>query len=268
MVGGSAARSALLRMQTRHADLRTYRDFLSDCGPGTHVQTKQGVAQLLYQIVRGFASPVRAGQDTARGTLRSRARRLPRVVSTGMASVRGSGPSARSWRATYGPPVYGHRSDDLSQTADGSRARPLRGLLLVILLGVGTHASKQSLGPLEPTLHAAGMGPLGFGALTVVPGIASIVLPTVWGAAWAKRAPLVLVLSPLAQLMAQTLLVTGLSPMADGWLAASAITLGLFLFSLGRAGIAVAQHSMLARTFTTNPLHLPLPLNPTPTPIS
>ena len=73
-----------------------------------------------------------------------------------------------------------------------------------------------------------------------------------WGAAWAKRAPLVLVLSPLAQLMAQTLLVTGLSPMADGWLAASAITLGLFLFSLGRAGIAVAQHSMLARTFTTN----------------
>ena len=40
--------------------------------------------------------------------------------------------------------------------------------------------------------------------------------------------------------------------MADGWLAASAITLGLFLFSLGRAGIAVAQHSMLARTFTTN----------------
>ena len=97
-----------------------------------------------------------------------------------MASVRGSGPSARSWRATYGPPVYGHRSDDLSQTADGSRSRPLRGLLLVILLGVGTHASKQSLGPLEPTLHAFGMGPLGFGALTVVPGIASIVLPTVW----------------------------------------------------------------------------------------
>ena len=191
MVGGSAARSALLRMQTRHADLRTYRDFLSDCGPGTHVQTKQGVAQLLYQIVRGFASPVRAGQDTAvpfdlapgvfhSGTLRSRARRLPRVVSTGMASVRGSGPSARSWRATYGPPVYGHRSDDLSQTADGSGSRPLRGLLLVILLGVGTHASKQSLGPLEPTLHAAGMGPLGFGALSVVPGIASIVLPTVW----------------------------------------------------------------------------------------
>ena len=73
-----------------------------------------------------------------------------------------------------------------------------------------------------------------------------------WGAAWAKRAPLVLVLSPLAQLMAQTLLVTGLSPMADGLLAASAITLGLFFFSLGRAGIAVAQHSMLARTFTTN----------------
>jgi hypothetical protein len=48
------------------------------------------------------------------------------------------------------------------------------------LLGVGTHASKQSLGPLEPTLHAFGMGPLGFGALNVVPGIASIVLPTVW----------------------------------------------------------------------------------------
>ena len=204
----------------------------------------------------------------------------------------------RSWRATYGPPVYGHRSDDLSQTArDDRRPRPLRGLLLVILLGLGTHASKQSLGPLEPTLHAAGMGPLGFGALTVVPGIASIVLPTVWGAAWAKRAPFVLVLSPLAQLVAQvaprrawhqpepggidprrkpspiprakqappgprprpnptlpgasprfrprpnltpnpnpnqTLLVTGLSPMADGWLSASALTLGLLLFSLGR----------------------------------
>ena len=120
-----------------------------------------------------------------------------------MASVR-SGPSVRSWRATYGPPVYGHRSDDLSQTArDDRRPRPLRGLLLVILLGLGTHASKQSLGPLEPTLHAAGMGPLGFGALTVVPGVASIVLPTVWGAAWAKRAPFVLVLSPLAQLVAQ-----------------------------------------------------------------
>ena len=32
----------------------------------------------------------------------------------------------------------------------------------------------------------------------------------------------------------QTLLVTGLSPMADGWLSASALTLGLLLFSLGR----------------------------------
>ena len=40
--------------------------------------------------------------------------------------------------------------------------------------------------------------------------------------------------------------------MIDGWLAASALTLGLLLFSLGRAGIAVAQHAMLARTFTTN----------------
>ena len=58
----------------------------------------------------------------------------------------------RSWRTTWGyPPSYGHRSDNL-------RPRPLRGLLLIIMLGLGTHASKQSLGPLEPTLHAAGEG--------------------------------------------------------------------------------------------------------------
>lgn len=159
------------------------------------------------------------------------------------------GPSVRSWRTTYGPPTYGHRSDNL-------KPRPVHGLLLIILLGMGTHASKQSLGPLEPTLQQAGMGPVTFGALTVVPGIASVVLPTVWGAAWAHHAPVVLLLSPLAQLVAQTLLATGLSLRAsastDGWTAAAAIVLGLLLFSLGRAGIAVAQHAMLARTFTTN----------------
>lgn len=121
---------------------------------------------------------------------------------------------------------------------------------------MGTHASKQSLGPLEPTLQQAGLGPVTFGALTVVPGIASVVLPTVWGAAWAHHAPVVLLLSPLAQLVAQTMLAVGLSlrasASADGWAAAVAIILGLMLFSLGRAGIAVAQHAMLARTFTAN----------------
>ena len=62
-----------------------------------------------------------------------------------------------------------------------------------------------------------------------------------------------LLLSPLAQLVAQTLLAMGLSlrasASAESWTAAVAIILGLMLFSLGRAGIAVAQHAMLASSF-------------------
>ena len=49
------------------------------------------------------------------------------------------GPSVRSWRNTYGPPV-GVRRDNLAP-------RPLRGLLLIILLGFGTHASTEYLTP-------------------------------------------------------------------------------------------------------------------------
>lgn len=154
------------------------------------------------------------------------------------------------------------RVDHFYDRADRVLALPsvvLRGagslvsLLLVVTMGLGAHASKQSLGPMEPALRSMGVGPVVFGALTVVPGLASVLMPSVWGAAWRRHAPAVLLLSPVAQLAAQLLLAGGIAAHnADSGLAAPLIGGGLVLFSLGRAGIAVAQHATLAFEFSLN----------------
>jgi hypothetical protein len=142
-------------------------------------------------------------------------------------------------------------------TGDGiagqDQSRPLRSLGLVLLLGVGAHSSKQSLGPLEPSLSAMGVGPIGFAVLTITPGVAAMVMPLAWGAAWTLHARFVLRGSPLLQLCAQALLVCGVllhnTTNTVPILTASVLVCGLILFSIGRAGLAIAQHATLARLY-------------------
>lgn len=136
------------------------------------------------------------------------------------------------------------------------QSRPLRSLGLVLILGVGAHSSKQALGPLEPSLSAMGVGPVGFAILTITPSVAAMVMPLAWGAAWTMHARLVLRGSPLLQLCAQALLVcgvllhtvTGAVPV----LTACVLVCGLVFFSIGRAGLAIAQHATLARLYKSH----------------
>jgi len=145
-------------------------------------------------------------------------------------------------------------------TGDGlpgsDQAHPLTSLALVLVLGVGAHASKQALGPLEPSLSAMGVGPIGFAILTITPGLAAMVMPLAWGAAWTMHARLVLRASPLLQLMAQVLLAGGVAlrtwNVAAPLLTGAVLVSGLVLFSIGRAGLAVAQHATLARLYRSH----------------
>ncbi len=160
-------------------------------------------------------------------------------------------PGHRSWRGTYGYGRIESQQKGLCPCSPFS-GEQLCGLVLVIGMGIGAHATKRSLGPMEPALVRMGVGPVSFGFLTVVPGLASVLLPTVWGEAWARHARHVLLLSPLAQLAAQALLAGGAYLLATSHssLAPFVLGVGMVLFSVGRAGIAVAQHATLARLFT------------------
>ena len=58
---------------------------------------------------------------------------------------------------------------------------------LILLLGVGAHATKLSLGPAEPGLKKAGLSPMAFALVSVVPALGQIVTPALWGSLHARR---------------------------------------------------------------------------------
>ena len=55
---------------------------------------------------------------------------------------------------------------------------------LVVLLGVGAHATQHALAPIQPALEDSGLSPLGYAAVTLVPTLGQLITPALWGVAY------------------------------------------------------------------------------------
>ena len=84
-------------------------------------------------------------------------------------------------------------------------------ILLAVVLGVGVHSSKESLGPAEPALeNALGIGPVLYACLVIAPTALSLITPMLWGALWDRHASLVLLGAPLGELSGAAAIALGL----------------------------------------------------------
>eukprot|EP00931_Biecheleriopsis_adriatica_P046076 TRINITY_DN2643_c0_g1_i3.p1 TRINITY_DN2643_c0_g1~~TRINITY_DN2643_c0_g1_i3.p1 ORF type:complete len:442 (-),score=48.46 TRINITY_DN2643_c0_g1_i3:232-1557(-) len=120
----------------------------------------------------------------------------------------------------------------------------------ILLLGLGSHASKNALAPVEPALRALGLSPIGYAFITAAPVLGAVVMPTIWGSWFARYERWVLVIVPSGVFLGQLCLSAGLLLCAYNSQAAffgPLLALGFILFSLSHAGIGVVQHSALAQ---------------------
>ena len=136
------------------------------------------------------------------------------------------------WKAIGRPQVT---FDDLSIDAMAAASHPstpytqlsepppdLRALYLVplvVLLGVGAHATQHALAPIQPALEDSGLSPLGYAAVTLVPTLGQLITPALWGVAYGRRARAVLRAAPFGLLGGQCcicLLYTSPSPRDRG----------------------------------------------------
>lgn len=126
----------------------------------------------------------------------------------------------------------------------------IRSVLLVLLIGLGSHSSKNALAPAAPFLEAQGMSPLLYSLVAASPQLGAIVAPMLWGMAYTWSHRLVQLLVPLGDFCGQLVLAVGIA-MVDSKtsLVASQVTLtcGLVIFSVARAGVGVVQHAAMAR---------------------
>ena len=123
--------------------------------------------------------------------------------------------------------------------------------LLVLLFAVGAHASGHALMPLAPALEHAGVSPMAYALMTLVPTVGQIVLPAVWGATFSQFPRATMVLAPTGLMLGQMLMAAGLwrRQESDGEWGASTVTLlgiGTLIYSACRAGIGVLQHTAMA----------------------
>ena len=122
-----------------------------------------------------------------------------------------------------------------------------RTILLAVLLGIGVHAEKESLGPAEPALEALGLGPFAYSLLTVAPVALGLATPVLWGFVWDRWSRWVLIGAPLGELIGALLVAAGLvlikSPTDSHTLAALCLGGGLLCMSACRAGISIAEFS-------------------------
>lgn len=152
---------------------------------------------------------------------------------------------------------------DYVALADGTDGAPSRWRLvpLVLGMGLGGHAATQAFTAAEPALHEAGLSPMQFSALSLAPHLASLLMPTVWGDAFARSATRVLVLAPALMLAGQTLIAAGLLRNAHGPADGTGleefglIGLGFLAFSTSRAGLAVVQYAALLLYVSSTLLH-------------
>ena len=152
--------------------------------------------------------------------------------------------AARDWRpesTTDYAAMEDHDYDDLPN--------PLWSVLLCVCLGVGVHASKEALVPSEPALEQLGLGPLLYAALTLMPIALGILSPLLWGVLWDKNVRWVLIGAPIGELAGQTFVAAGLHVLKSGnaMLAGCCLVLGLLMSSACRAGITIAEFSIIGR---------------------
>ena len=120
-------------------------------------------------------------------------------------------------------------------------------ITLAIVLGVGVHSSKESLGPAEPALESAlGIGPVVYAMLTIAPTALSLVTPMLWGALWTHHANYVLIGAPFGELFGAASIGLGLHILvreegSNGLLTLVLCAGGLVVGSACRAGISVAE---------------------------
>ena len=125
---------------------------------------------------------------------------------------------------------------------------------LVVLLGVGAHATQHALAPIQPALEDSGLSPLGYAAVTLVPTLGQLITPALWGVAYGRRARAVLRAAPFGLLGGQCCIAAGLAVRkavgtdgAAAWVVSTLVVLGTAIFSVSRAGLSVCQHATLAR---------------------
>ncbi|KAL1498458.1 hypothetical protein AB1Y20_013783 [Prymnesium parvum] len=141
--------------------------------------------------------------------------------------------------------------------ADAPSRPPPRALTLVLAvgIGIGSHFSKESLAPAEPALEHLGMNAIAYALLCVAPILMGVATPLLWGAVWDRSHRWVVLLAPLGEGAGAALIALGLrlfvraaSPLAD-----SLILAGLCASSVCKAGVAIAQFSLVGRACADQP---------------
>ncbi|CAK9088243.1 unnamed protein product [Durusdinium trenchii] len=141
-------------------------------------------------------------------------------------------------------------SEDGCETHCWSQGADVPCVLLVLLIGLGSHSSKNALAPAAPFLEEEGMSPLVYSFVAASPQLGAIVAPVLWGVAYTWSERLVQVLVPLGDFLGQLVLALGIA-MVDSDSPAlesqAVLTAGLLIFSVARAGVGVVQHAAMAR---------------------
>eukprot|EP00928_Gymnodinium_smaydae_P025557 TRINITY_DN20310_c0_g1_i1.p1 TRINITY_DN20310_c0_g1~~TRINITY_DN20310_c0_g1_i1.p1 ORF type:complete len:466 (+),score=41.36 TRINITY_DN20310_c0_g1_i1:37-1434(+) len=124
-------------------------------------------------------------------------------------------------------------------------------LILVVLLGLGSHFSKNAFAPAEPILHRLGLSPTLYAIITAAPVVGACIFPPFWGMACQRYQRTVLVMVPCGILVGQSILYVGLScfSMEEGetnTMSEIILSVGLVTLSVFRAGGEVVQHTTLA----------------------
>ena len=129
-------------------------------------------------------------------------------------------------------------------------------LLLAVAIGLGSHASKESLAPAEPALEQVGLGAISYALLTISPIFMGAVTPLMWGAMYDRAPRWAVLLAPLGEGVGAAVVALGMSALAAGSVSAPAGSLlltGLLISSFCKAGVAIALANEVAKAIGDRP---------------
>ena len=132
---------------------------------------------------------------------------------------------------------------------------PILLLILLILLSVGVHASKEALVPSEPALEKLGLSPSLYAILNILPVAFGLISPFAWGTLYDRSPSVCFICAPLGELLAATLTALGLHVLAEGgrvFVAGACLACGLLLSSACRPGITIAAFTTVGRVCGSN----------------